>query len=214
MPFIRTMLGDIKPEQLGFTYSHEHIVCRPRYWIEHNQDDLLLDDPEKSCREVELFRQAGGVSIVDATAIDYGRDPAAVRDISKATGVQIIGTAGFNKSVSLLSEEKSKKALGEFLRPEFLNRVDEIITFAPLPRELFGSIVRIFLSDLADGLREREIAFECTDAAVEKLADMSYSSEYGARNVRRVVQREIEDKVVSDMCDADVKDGELTVVAE
>ena len=48
MPFIRTMLGDIKPEQLGFTYSHEHIVCRPRYWIEHNQDDLLLDDPEKS----------------------------------------------------------------------------------------------------------------------------------------------------------------------
>lgn len=133
------------------------------------------------------------------------------------------GTAGFNKSVSLLSEEKSKKALGEFLRPEFLNRVDEIITFDPLPRELFGSIVRIFLSDLADGLREREIAFECTDAAVEKLADMSYSSEYGARNVRRVVQREIEDKVVSDMCDADmipkkvtvdVKDGELTVVAE
>ena len=122
-----------------------------------------------------------------------------------------------------MSEEKSKKALGEFLRPEFLNRVDEIITFDPLPRELFGSIVRIFLSDLADGLREREIEFQCTDAAVEKLADMSYSSEYGARNVRRVVQREIEDKVVSDMCDADmipkkvtvdVKNGELTVVAE
>ena len=133
------------------------------------------------------------------------------------------GTAGFNKSVSLLSEEKSKKALGEFLRPEFLNRVDEIITFDPLPRELFGNIVRIFLSDLSDGLREREIEFEFTDVAVEKLADMSYSSEYGARNVRRIVQREIEDKVVSDMCDADiipkkvtvdVKDGELTVIAE
>ena len=113
MPFIRTMLGDIKPEQLGFTYSHEHIVCRPRYWIEHNQDDLLLDDPEKSCREVELFRQAGGVSIVDATAIDYGRDPAAVRDISKATGVQIIGTAGFNKgflwNAKMPGEERTYK---------------------------------------------------------------------------------------------------------
>ena len=107
------MLGDIKPEQLGFTYSHEHIVCRPRYWIEHNQDDLLLDDPEKSCREVELFRQAGGVSIVDATAIDYGRDPAAVRDISKATGVQIIGTAGFNKgflwNAKMPGEERTYK---------------------------------------------------------------------------------------------------------
>lgn len=133
------------------------------------------------------------------------------------------GTAGFNKSVSLMTEEKSKKALGEFLRPEFLNRVDEIITFDPLPRELFGDIVRIFLSDLADGLREREIGFECSDAAVEKLADLSYSSEYGARNVRRVVQREIEDKVVTDMCDSDmipkkvsvdVKDGELSIVAE
>lgn len=98
MAFIRTMLGDIAPEQLGFTYSHEHIVCRPAHWIEHNQPDLLLDDPEKSCREVELFKAAGGKSIVDATAIDYGRDPAAVCEISKKTGVQIVGTAGFNKS--------------------------------------------------------------------------------------------------------------------
>lgn len=98
MAFIRTMLGDIAPEKLGFTYSHEHLVCRPRYWIEHGVDDLLLDDPVKSQNEVELFKQAGGRSIVDATAVDYGRDPAAVRDISRATGVQIIGTAGFNKA--------------------------------------------------------------------------------------------------------------------
>lgn len=97
MAFIRTMLGDIDPKDLGFTYSHEHIVCRPPHWVERGETDLLLDDPEKSRREVELFREAGGRSIVDATAVDYGRDPAAVRDISRATGVQIIGTAGFNK---------------------------------------------------------------------------------------------------------------------
>ncbi len=97
MAFIRTMLGDIAPEDLGFTYSHEHIVCRPRHWVEKGEDDLLLDDPEKSCREVQLFKEAGGRSIVDATAIDYGRDPAAVCEISKKTGVQIVGTAGFNK---------------------------------------------------------------------------------------------------------------------
>ena len=70
MPFIRTMQGDIAPENLGFTYAHEHIVCRPPHWVERGESDLLLDDPEKSCQEVALFREAGGRSIVDATAID------------------------------------------------------------------------------------------------------------------------------------------------
>lgn len=98
MTFIRTMRGDISPKELGFTYSHEHLVCRPQYWVEHNVDDLLLDDPEKSQQEVALFKEVGGQSIVDATAVDYGRDPAAVRNISCATGVHIVGTAGFNKS--------------------------------------------------------------------------------------------------------------------
>jgi phosphotriesterase-related protein len=97
MAFIRTMLGDVSPESLGFTYSHEHIVCRPQHWVEHNEEDLLLDDPSKSQKDVEMFRDCGGKSICDATAFDYGRDPQAVCDISKATGVQIIGTAGFNK---------------------------------------------------------------------------------------------------------------------
>ena len=59
MAFIRTMLGDIAPEKLGFTYSHEHIVCRPQHWVDRNADDLLLDDPAKigraSCRE-RVFR--------------------------------------------------------------------------------------------------------------------------------------------------------------
>ncbi len=97
MSFIRTMLGDIAPEKLGFTYSHEHIVCRPPYWVEKKADDLLLDDVEKSKNEVILFKNAGGQSIVDATAVDYGRDPGAVCEISKKTGINIIGTAGFNK---------------------------------------------------------------------------------------------------------------------
>lgn len=98
MKIIRTMRGDITPEELGLTYSHEHIVCRPAYWVEKGEDDLLLDDPEKSKADVLLFKEAGGRSIVDATAVDYGRDPVAVRKISEETGVQIIGTAGFNKS--------------------------------------------------------------------------------------------------------------------
>jgi predicted metal-dependent phosphotriesterase family hydrolase len=98
MSFIRTMLGDIRPEELGFTYSHEHIVCRPGHWKDRDADDLLLDDPEKSKGDVLLFKKAGGEAIVDATAFDYGRDVPAVKKISEETGIKIIGTAGFNKS--------------------------------------------------------------------------------------------------------------------
>lgn len=98
MSFIRTMLGDIAPEQLGFTYSHEHLVCRPPYWVERGAGDLLLDDPEKTRGDMLIFKSLGGRSIVDATAVDYGRDPAAVCALSRETGVQVVGTAGFNKS--------------------------------------------------------------------------------------------------------------------
>ncbi|MCV4231501.1 phosphotriesterase [Virgibacillus sp. LDC1] len=98
MGFIRTLHGDISKEELGFTYSHEHIVCRPAYWQERGEDDLLLDDKEKSKRDVLDFKQHGGRSIVDATAIDYGRDVQAVQEIALETGIHIVGTAGFNKS--------------------------------------------------------------------------------------------------------------------
>lgn len=98
MTFVRTLDADISPDQLGFTYSHEHIVCRPAHWSERGEDDLLLDDPEKSKLDVLDFKQHGGQTIVDATAIDYGRDVPAVYKIMKETGVRIIGTAGFNKS--------------------------------------------------------------------------------------------------------------------
>ena len=97
MTFVRTVNGDIKPEELGFTYSHEHIVCIPPYWQEKNEDDLLLDDENKSLKDVMDFKNAGGNSIVDATAVDYGRDVEAVKRISEKTGVKIIATAGFNK---------------------------------------------------------------------------------------------------------------------
>lgn len=124
------------------------------------------------------------------------------------------GIAGFNKTAAVLSEEKSKKALGDFLRPEFLNRVDEIVTFEPLGKELFPSIVQIYLSDLKKGLLEKEITLDCERTAVDLLADMSYSMEYGARNVRRIVQREIEDAVVKEMCNSDIIPHAVHVLAE
>ncbi|SDZ61402.1 phosphotriesterase-related protein [Evansella caseinilytica] len=135
MSYIRTYQGDISPEQLGFTYTHEHLVCRPPYWVQKGEVDLLLDDKQKTALDVLDFKRHGGKAIVDATAVDYGRDVSAVKDISEKTGVTVIGTAGFNKSflwhapvphhlVKLIGnyptyyqwiDEKSVNALAEFV---------------------------------------------------------------------------------------------------
>lgn len=116
MSFIRTFHGDIEPTKLGITYSHEHIVCRPQYWVEREADDLLLDDKEKSKLDVLDFKNLGGQAIVDATAIDYGRDVLAVKEISEETGITIIGTAGFNKSFlwDASIPEHLKKVTGDY----------------------------------------------------------------------------------------------------
>ncbi|WP_202081664.1 phosphotriesterase family protein [Caldalkalibacillus salinus] len=98
MTFIRTLHHDIAPQSLGFTYAHEHLVCRPPYWQERGEDDLLLDDPLKTKQDILDFKHHGGQSIVDATAIDYGRDVRAVAQLAEDTQTHIIGTAGFNKS--------------------------------------------------------------------------------------------------------------------
>ncbi|MCP8617336.1 phosphotriesterase family protein [Salirhabdus salicampi] len=116
MSFIRTFYGDIQPNQLGFTYSHEHIVCRPAFWQERGEDDLLLDDKEKSKQDVLDFKNHGGQAIVDATAIDYGRSVKEVAAIGKETGIHIVGTAGFNKSFlwDAKIKEELKPIIGDY----------------------------------------------------------------------------------------------------
>ena len=99
MAFIRTLTGDIAPEDLGVTYAHDHLFCIPPLWKEKKIDDFMIDDIESSIKDVELFTAAGGQAVYDATAIDYGRDPVALRTISERTGIRIIATAGFNKAI-------------------------------------------------------------------------------------------------------------------
>lgn len=116
MNFIRTLLGDLNPDSLGITNGHEHIVCRPPYWVEKKVDDLILDNEVASKKDVMDFKNAGGQSIVDATAIDYGRDIEAVAKISETTGIHIVGTAGFNKSFlwDARVPERLKSIIGDF----------------------------------------------------------------------------------------------------
>lgn len=104
--------------------------------------------------------------------------------------------AGFNRGPELLAKEKAQKALSEFLRPEFLNRIDEVIIFAPLKKESFKAIAALRLSELRQGVAERGMDLSWDDAAEAAIAEKSFSAVYGARNVRRVLQKEVEDKLV------------------
>ena len=103
--------------------------------------------------------------------------------------------AGFSDSQKAVVEDKTRRALEDFLRPEFINRVDEIITFNPLSEENFKSIADIMLSDLATVLDKKGIESEFTPAARDYIAKKSYSVKFGARNMRRLIQSEIEDKI-------------------
>jgi len=102
---------------------------------------------------------------------------------------------GFSEKADFMTEDKTKRALGEFLRPEFLNRVDEIITFHSLTAENFKSIAAIMLSDLGSVLEKKGIATTFTDACRDFVARESYSAKYGARNMRRFIETAIEDKI-------------------
>ncbi len=127
MSFIRTITGDISPEKLGFTYSHEHIVCIPPHWREHQEDDLLLDDKDKSLLDIQDLKDAGADTVVDATCIDYGRDILPVKEIADKTGMQIIATAGFNKGILWDAKVPGK----EYTFAQWIDRasMDELIDF-------------------------------------------------------------------------------------
>ena len=139
-------------------------------------------------------------------------------------GSSLDGTpAGFTMTASSADEVKVKSALEAFLRPEFINRVDDIIVFNRLTRENFGDICRLMLDDLKGVLAEKDINFVYDDAAVEYLVAKGYSEKYGARNLRRLIQIDVEDAVATDIIESynsavtqvsvSAKDGKLTVTS-
>ena len=105
------------------------------------------------------------------------------------------GTTGFVGTSQTISEDKTEKALSQFLRPEFLNRVDEIITFNKLGALQMKSIAVLRLKELSQVLFNKGIVLSYDDSAVEYIAEKSFSEKYGARNLARFIQTEIEDKV-------------------
>ncbi|MBP3494858.1 MAG: ATP-dependent Clp protease ATP-binding subunit [Clostridia bacterium] len=105
--------------------------------------------------------------------------------------------AGFASSSSVIAKEKTEKALSGFLRPEFINRIDEIITFRSLDESDFARIAKIMMNDLKTALLERNINLTYTDQACDLIAKESFSRKFGARNMRRYIQTEVEDKLAN-----------------
>ncbi|MCH5193446.1 MAG: ATP-dependent Clp protease ATP-binding subunit [Oscillospiraceae bacterium] len=107
----------------------------------------------------------------------------------KGTGV------GFNKTEGDISKEKAMKALSDFLRPEFLSRIDEIVVFSPLTMENYQQIASLMLDEMKEPLAEKGISLEYSQQALETIASKSHGKKYGARDIRKVIRTEIEDKI-------------------
>ncbi|MBS6407562.1 ATP-dependent Clp protease ATP-binding subunit [Ruminococcus bicirculans (ex Wegman et al. 2014)] len=108
---------------------------------------------------------------------------------------------GFNKTDSDIAKDKAMKALRDFLRPEFLGRIDEIVVFNPLTEENFAGIAGLMLDEMKSPLAEKHISLRYTDEALKTIAHKAYGQKLGARDIRRVIRNEVEDKIAELLID-------------
>ena len=111
------------------------------------------------------------------------------------------GSVGFDRTADQQGRDRAMKALQEFLRPEFLNRVDEVVYFNQLTQEDFKKIAALMLEELRASLAERDIALSWDDSLLDYLVKKSYSAAYGARNLRRQIQKDLEDAIAGRIID-------------
>ena len=165
---------------------------------------ILFDELEKAHPDVLniLLQILDDGRITDAQGRLVNFENTVIVMTSNAGSDRRDGSVGFGRSVSELSKDKAMKALQEFLRPEFINRVDEIICFNQLTEENFRGIAAIMLGELKDNLTEHGIHLMWDDSILDYLVRQSYSVTYGARNLRRTIQQKIEDGIAERMIDS------------
>ena len=165
---------------------------------------ILFDEIEKAHPDVlnVLLQILDDGEVTDAHGRKVNFENTVIVMTSNAGSDRKEGSVGFGRSVSEQNRERTMKALGEFLRPEFINRVDEIICFNRLDEKNFVSIARIMLDELAASLKEKGFIFTYDDAVAAYLANKSYSLTYGARNLRRTIQKELEDVIATRIIDS------------
>ena len=165
---------------------------------------ILFDEIEKAHPDVLniLLQILDDGEITDAHGRKVNFENTVIVMTSNAGSDRAAGSVGFVRSADDQGRERTMKALREFLRPEFINRVDEIVYFHQLTEENFAAIARIMLDELRDSLREKGYTFTYDDALVEHLVKSSYSAAYGARNLRRCIQKELEDPMAVQIIDS------------
>ena len=158
---------------------------------------ILFDELEKAHPDVLniLLQILDDGRITDAQGRVVNFENTIIIMTSNAGSNQKGGSVGFGRSLTDQSKEKAMKALGEFLRPEFINRVDEIVCFNQLSEDNFRGIADIMLAELQQSLEGRGIAFTWDESVKDYLVKKSYSVAYGARNLRRAIQTDLEDPI-------------------
>ena len=165
---------------------------------------VLFDEIEKAHPDVlnVLLQVLDDGRITDAQGRVVNFENTVIVMTSNAGSEGRVGGVGFGRTDQDMVKEKTMKALREFLRPEFLNRVDEIITFNHLTEENFLGIADIMLKELKDSLAARGLTLTWEESVRQLLVKKAYSLTYGARNLRRTIQRELEDPISEAIIDS------------
>ena len=185
---------------------------------------VLFDEIEKAHPDVLniLLQILDDGRVTDAHGKTVNFENTVIVMTTNAGSERRSGVVGFASEGAKSDSERTERALAEFLRPEFINRVDEVITFRSLDKTDFCRIAEIMLGQLKETLAEKGITLSYTDEAVRLIAERSFSEKYGARNMHRYIQKNVEDRlaelIISDYkrnysaALVSEKDGEITVI--
>ena len=187
---------------------------------------ILFDEIEKAHPDVMniLLQILDEGRITDAQGRTVNFENTVIVMTTNAGSDKRTGSVGFNMSADEQGKEKAVKALNEFMRPEFINRVDEIICFRHLTEENIRAIAGLMLGELRDAMAERGTELTWDESVTNYLGEKGYSATYGARNLQRLIQKDIEDAIAEEIIDRrksaakhialTVKDGKIVVFAE
>ena len=186
---------------------------------------VLFDEIEKAHPDVMniLLQILDDGRITDAQGRTVTFENTVIVMTTNAGSDKRTGSVGFNMSADEQGKEKAVKALNDFLRPEFINRVDEIIYFHRLTEENIRAIASLMLEDLRTAMAERGTALTWDESVITYLAEKGYSAAYGARNLQRLIQKDVEDAIAIEIIDhlkgaaktvgLTVQDGKIVVLA-
>lgn len=177
---------------------------------------ILFDEIEKAHPDVMniLLQILDEGKVTDAHGRTVSFENTVIAMTSNAGSSFNTSGLGFAKSEADISKDKAMKALGEFLRPEFLSRVDEVVVFKPLTLDAYKGIAGLMIDEMKEPLLEKNITLNVSDEAYELVAKKASGGKFGGRDVRKVVRKDIEDKVANIIVEADGNISQIDVDAD